>query len=125
MRLFVSYTRRDGHIDEFLLRRLKAHLGNTFEPFVHAVEEKSVVSEQFSVMRALFRCHLILLIESPGVRDSPWVRLELALGRLLLRPIIKLQASALNHWHHECIREELCAQGHNHSLQRTGLTGRR
>lgn len=116
MRLFVSYTRRDGQVDEMLLRRLKTHLCSTFEPFVHAVEEKAVTPEQFSVLKALFRCHLILLIESPGVRSSPWVRLELTLGRLLLRPIIRLPVSSLRNWHHAYEAEDFRVKGRDISL---------
>lgn len=116
MRLFVSYTRRDGQVDEMILRNLKTHLSKTFEPFVHAVEKKSALPEQISVLRALFRCHLILLIESPGVLSSPWVRLELRIGRLLLRPIITLPASFLRSWHDAYDVEDPCVQGNNQSL---------
>ena len=74
---------------------LDAHLRGICTPFVHCLQESSSRWQQFLVMRALFNSDAILLIESPAVQKSVWVRFELWTGRLLLRPIIRLQAADL------------------------------
>lgn len=119
MRLFVSYTRRDGQVNEVMLRQLKSYLAETFEPFIHAVDEKDLRFQQLGVVMALLRCHLILVIESPGIQNSPWVRFELALGRLLIRPIIRLPVELLGHWRHCNEGCENLVQNHNKPMQPT------
>lgn len=95
MNVFVSYTRRDGTVTTPLLERFHAHLCGVCNPFVHAVVERNLKYQQPAVLWALLKCHLIILIESPEVQVSPWVRLELAIGRILQRPIIRLHVSDL------------------------------
>jgi hypothetical protein len=95
MNLFVSYTRRDGIVTRQLLVRLHAHLTAMCNPFVHAVEADHLSHQQFGVLRALLRSHAVLLVESPAVRQSPWVRLELAIARLMMLPVLTLDAREL------------------------------
>lgn len=98
MRLFVSYTRRDGLVTSKILFRLNNHLLGICTPFIHALEEKKLLSQQLGVLRALLRSHAILLIMSPGIHKSPWVRLELWIARLLFLPVITLEATELAAW---------------------------
>ena len=95
MNLFVSYTRRDGLVTDNMLQGLHVCLCSICTPFIHAIEEPKIVWQQFAVICALLRSHAILLIDSPSVKQSPWVRLELLIGRLLLLPVIRLDASDL------------------------------
>lgn len=92
MRVFVSYTRRDGVVTNPLLHSLHAFLSEVCEPFIHAVEEPKLKHQQLAVVKALFSCRLIILVVSPEAVHSPWVRFELLVGRLLLRPIIRINA---------------------------------
>lgn len=98
MRLFVSYTRRDGVVTQELLTRLNAHLVGVCTPFIHALEEKNLSHQQLRVILALFRSHAVLLLRSPEVRRSPWVRLEMCIARFLLLPVIMLDAEELTTW---------------------------
>ena len=98
MNVFVSYSRRDGLVTTALLSHLQAHLIDVCKPFIHALEEPKIRHQQLSVLRALLKCHLIILLVSPASNQSPWVRLEIFIGRLLLRPIIKIDASSLSLW---------------------------
>lgn len=98
MRLFVSYTRRDGLVTSGLLLKLRSHLGKTFKTFIHLLEQENLKHQQLGVIIAILRCHLILVIESPGTYESRWVKFEITLGRLLLRPIIRIPIDALAHW---------------------------
>lgn len=98
MNVFVSYTRRDGVVTDAMLRRLGSHLETICSPFIHALVEKQITHQQLTVLRALFRSHLVILLVSPESFQSPWVRLEIFLARLLLRPIIKIEAKELAAW---------------------------
>ncbi len=101
MNVFVSYTRRDGVVTDAMLRRLGNHLSTVCSPFIHALVEKQITHQQLTVLRALFRSHVVILLVSPESLQSPWVRLEILLARLLLRPIIKIDAKELAEWKDE------------------------
>jgi|SRR5690348_1505803 hypothetical protein len=98
MNVFVSYTLDDGMVTDSLLQRLHTYLSGICSPFIHAVEQRRMGCQQLGVLRALLRSDVILLVESPSVRRSRWVRLEMWVGRLLLRPVIRLKASDLAAW---------------------------
>ncbi|MEI6708504.1 MAG: TIR domain-containing protein [Methylococcales bacterium] len=98
MNVFVSYSRRDGVVTTALLSHLHSHLADICKPFIHALEEPEIKYQQLAVFRALFSCHLIILLVSPASVNSPWVRLEIFLGRLLLRPIVTIDALTLSSW---------------------------
>ncbi len=93
MNIFVSYTRRDSIVTNLLLHELNDYLHSISTPFIHAVEEPNINWQQFSVVTALFRSHAILLIGSPSVKQSPWVKFELFVAKLLLIPVLHLDAS--------------------------------
>ncbi|MBF0144924.1 MAG: hypothetical protein HQL84_00215 [Magnetococcales bacterium] len=96
MRIFVSYTLRDGKVTDALLQRLNVYLRGICTPFIHAIEQPKIKVQQLSVFRALFLSHLIYVIDSPAINDSPWVRLELLIGRILLRPMVHFQVEELD-----------------------------
>lgn len=96
MNLFVSYTRRDGTVDNILLQKLHTYLNSICNPFIHAIEEPKLKRQQLAVFKALFSSHAILLILSPDVLNSPWVRLELFIGKLLLLPVLKLTVADIS-----------------------------
>lgn len=81
-RVFVSYTMRDGLVSVELLQCLQRYMKEFCEPFIHAVAAHRFKHQQLAVLRALFRSRLIIVLESPFVYHSRWVRLELFLGRL-------------------------------------------
>lgn len=95
MRLFVSYSRRDGVVTTEALRTLEAHLQDVCTPFIHCLHDTGSSWEQVRVIRALLASHAVLLVESPAAATSGWVRLELFIARLLGLPLIRLQASDL------------------------------
>jgi len=78
-----------------MLELLDKHLREVCIPFIHCLHGSSGRWEQLHVLKALFSSHTVLLIESPAAAASKWVRLELWLGRMLCRPLIRLQASDL------------------------------
>lgn len=99
MRFFVSYTRRDGVVTSALLAPLRSRLNQFGVPFIHELQPKhprtNAWREQARIVRALMRSDIVILLETPLVYQSPWVRFELAVARLLLRPVLKLDAGNL------------------------------
>ena len=95
MRVFVSYSKRGGHISDEMLAKFAAHLTGICTPFVHALEASRQHNQQINVLWALFRCHLVIHLVSPSSNASPWVRLELALAKLVCRPVIHMDAAVL------------------------------
>jgi hypothetical protein len=93
--IFVSYTRRDGEVTLEMLSVLRGKLQSLCTPFIHAVE-KEQKHTQLNVIKRLLTSHLLILIVSPSVYKSPWVRFELLLAKLKLMPVIKLSASDIS-----------------------------
>ncbi len=89
-RIFVSYTLRDGTVSLAHLNYLYDNLREICHPFIHAVNSKMNEGGQIRVITELLRSHLLLIIESPDVYKSPWVRIELLLSKLKLMPVIHL-----------------------------------
>lgn len=92
IRVFVSYSRRDGEVTDQMLRLVERYLSGVATPFIHCLRPKRRW-EQFGVLAALAQSHLVLLVDSPAARASPWVKLELMVARVLRRPVIRLSAS--------------------------------
>lgn len=90
MKIFVSYTCRDGLVTERILRDLHKYLSGVCNPFIHIIEQPKLHWQQFSVVLALLFSDMILFINSPQANQSKWVRFELSLGRFLRHPIIQL-----------------------------------
>lgn len=95
MKLFVSYSRRDGLVTTELLRNLECHLQGVCSPFIHCLHGTDSRWEQVRVIHALLKSHAVLLVESPAAKTSGWVRLELFLAKLFCRPLLRLKASDL------------------------------
>ena len=93
--IFVSYTLRDGTVSLKLLKRIHDHFAGIAHPFVHALSDVNAKYQQWRVVRALLQSHLLVLLESPGVSQSPWVRFELLLCRLRLIPIVRINVADL------------------------------
>ena len=94
MKVFVSYSRRGGEVTERTLRLVEKYLSGITTPFIHCFQPKRRF-EQVSVVVALARSNLVVLVDSPAARKSPWVRLELGIARFLLRPVLRISAADL------------------------------
>lgn len=93
--VFVSYTKKDGLVTNELLHRIAANLSDVCDAYVHALALGEGRFEEVRVIRKLLGAQLLILLESPAVYDSRWVRFELALARLKMMPIVKVRAVAL------------------------------
>lgn len=95
MKIFVSYSRRDGVVTSEKLQKLDMQLQGVCKPFIHCLHDSGSRWEQIRVLRALIASHAILLVESPAAATSGWVRLELCIAGLLGLPLLRMQASDL------------------------------
>ena len=94
-KVFVSYTRRDGEISDSLLARIASNLTGISTPFVHALDDYTGRFQQSRVIWKLLCSQAVLLVGSAGTGQSPWVTLELLLSRIMLKPIIRIEAEEL------------------------------
>jgi hypothetical protein len=92
VKVFVSYSRRDGVVTKPMLELLDKHLRDVCTPFIHCLHGSNRRWEQLHVLKALLASHTLLLVESPAAESSPWVRMEVWLARILGRPMIRLRA---------------------------------
>jgi hypothetical protein len=120
MKLFVSYSRRDGLVTTELLRNLERHLQGVCSPFIHCLHGNESRWQQVLVISALLRSHAVLLIESPAASTSGWVRLELIIAKILCRPLLRLKASDIGAAQLSARPQVKC----NTLPSRWGLTGR-
>lgn len=90
MKIFVSYTCLDGLITKEVLESLNNYLSEICDPFIHLLKKPHLRWQQASVVFALFFSDITLLIESPKIYQSRWVRFELNFSKFLCHPIIHM-----------------------------------
>jgi len=93
--IFVSYTLRDGEVTRQNLRHFVTLLSPSCDVFVDCLKDQHRLHPQLLIIKNIFRAHLILIVESSDVYKSPWVRLEILLARLLLKPIARVTVPRL------------------------------
>jgi hypothetical protein len=98
-RLFVSYTLRDSVITSEMLAYTKSLFAPFADAFVDVLSPPTRWHPQLTIFLRLLRAHAVVVIESDGVYKSPWVRLELFLARLMLKPIVRIPLSTLSAGH--------------------------
>jgi hypothetical protein len=95
MRLFVSYSRRDGIVTTELLRSLEIYLRGFCKPFIHCLAEQGSKWEQIHVISSLVTSHAILIVKSPATSSSEWVQLEIGIATFLRIPVLELDSHDL------------------------------
>jgi hypothetical protein len=86
-KIFVSYTTRDSHVTKNLLKgieRLFASYGCVFIDCLH----NNAINKQYEVIKQLVTSDVFVLLDSPMLKTSPWVILELYLAYSMRKPII-------------------------------------
>lgn len=94
--VFISYTSRDGAVDDAALRFAESIFSSFSEVFIDRLAARTRWHPQLVIISRIFRAHLLVVIESQSVYRSPWVLLELVLARMTLTPIITLPVTALD-----------------------------
>jgi hypothetical protein len=89
MRVFVSYTLRDGVLSACVLAELASRMRDFCSPYVDIVHNRSE-NPQAHVLRQLSECEVVLACMTPGFLASPWVGLELSLAQARACPIVPI-----------------------------------
>ena len=80
MRIFVSYTLKDGYLDTSVLSQVKELYRNCDSCYIDILDNDSV-DKQGRVDQELQLADVLLLIETPMVMKSKWVRYELDVAK--------------------------------------------
>jgi hypothetical protein len=80
MHVFVSYTLRDGVLNENDLRALERALSPASAAFIDLLHNKDVLPQR-RVEDELERATLLLACRTPGFFDSEWVQFEIQTAR--------------------------------------------
>ena len=94
MRIFVSYTLRDGVLSLPLLAGLESLLSKTGTPYIDILHNSSQHPQEY-VMQMLNEASIFCACMTPGFLQSEWVRLECATAYNLGLPIIELDCGSL------------------------------
>lgn len=89
MDIFVSYTLRDGVLNERELHRIYLALRGSGEPYVDVLHNRSS-DRQAHVDDKLNHAGLLVACITPGFLDSEWVQYELAIATRRGIPIVAL-----------------------------------
>lgn len=96
VKIFVSYSRRKNGVTNETLSRLDIYLKKRYSAFIHCLRSKKYYFEQFHVIYSLLQSDIVLLVNSPATKKSPWVKLELRLAKLTSKPILKIESVDLD-----------------------------
>ena len=80
MKIFVSYTLKDGYLDTSVLSQVKELYRNSDSCYIDILDNDSV-DKQGRVEKELQSADVLLLIETPMVMESKWVRHELNVAK--------------------------------------------
>lgn len=95
MRLFVSYTVRDGMVKKDDLIELNSILEYLDDVYIDMIHNTSRFPQLFVIFKVIRSSHF-LIVESPSVYNSPWVKLEIFLAKLFRKKIIKVAHDSLS-----------------------------
>lgn len=94
MRLFVSYTLRDGVLNPLLLADLESLLSQVGTAYIDILHNNSPHPQEY-VMQMLNEASIFLACVTPLFYQSEWVRLEYATACMLGLPIVELDCRSL------------------------------
>ena len=89
MRIFVSYTIRDGILDATALSGIERRLGEIGNPYIDLLHNKSS-HPQHHVIQMLNQSAILCACITPASYTSKWFRLEINLAARQGKPIIEL-----------------------------------
>ena len=93
--VFISYSSRDGAVDDAMLRLAGSLFSSFSDVYIDRLSARTRWHPQLVIISRVLRSHLLVLIESQSAYRSPWVLLELFLAKITLTPIIKLPVRLL------------------------------
>jgi len=97
MKLFLSYTMRDGNVTLLRLRQASVYLRKFGSVFVDAVHNADA-DWQARVEREIAECDLVVSIETSAFRESAWVNRELEIASKLQKKTISVEWLQGENW---------------------------
>lgn len=91
IKVFFSYTIRDGLIDKDLLFTLKNKMVdlNLFDSYIDLVDNNSDIPQLY-VFNQLKTTDILCVINTPRINESPWVKKELSIAKKYSIPILSV-----------------------------------
>jgi hypothetical protein len=89
MKIFVSYTLRDGILNMQRLREVESILTQFGDPYIDLLHNKSL-NPQRHVVTMLYKASILLAFLTPNFYESNWVQFELMVAKMRGIPIINL-----------------------------------
>jgi hypothetical protein len=86
MKQFISYTVRDGIISKATLINIEIYYKSFGEVYIDLLHNTSRYP-QLRVIKELLMSDVVVLISTPFVHRSPWVRFEMLIARLFRKRI--------------------------------------
>jgi hypothetical protein len=87
MRIFVSYTRRDGVLDRAALEAIDALLRANGLPYIDALHNRGANPQKYVVSK-LHEADILVVCVTPAIHRSEWVRFEIATAHSRGIPIL-------------------------------------
>jgi hypothetical protein len=89
MKIFVSYTLRDGILNMQRLKGIESILKQFGDPYIDLLHNQSL-NPQRHVVTMLYKSSVLLAFLTPRFYESNWVQLELMIAKIRGIPIINL-----------------------------------
>lgn len=95
MLVFCSYTLRDGLITIEKLKRLKELISQSAACYVDILDNDSI-DKQARVVEELSKAQLLLVLKSPDLKKSAWVKEEYRIANEKKIPIVEINIEQIN-----------------------------
>ena len=95
MLVFCSYTLRDGLVTIEKLRKLKELISQSAACYVDILDNDSI-DKQERVVEELSKAQLVLVLMSPDLKKSAWVKEEYRIANEKKIPIVEININHIN-----------------------------
>lgn len=95
MLVFCSYTLRDGLVTIEKLRKLKELISKSADCYIDILDNDSI-DKQKRVVEELSKAQLVLVLMSPDLKKSAWVKEEYRIANEKNIPIVEININHIN-----------------------------
>lgn len=95
MLVFCSYTLRDGLVTIEKLRKLKELISKSADCYIDILDNDSI-DKQERVVEELSKAQLVLVLMSPDLKKSAWVKEEYRIANEKKIPIVEININHIN-----------------------------
>ena len=95
MLVFCSYTLRDGLVTIEKLRKLKELISKSADCYIDILDNDSI-DKQKRVLEELSKAQLVLVLMSPDLKKSAWVKEEYRIANENNIPIVEISINHIN-----------------------------